>query len=230
MTIRYLKSAPLNEPAAQDALRARVSEMLREIETAGEAAALRYARELDGWEGDVALSPEEIATAEARLDPRVKADIAFAHGNIRRFAEAQRATLTDMEIEMAPGFVAGQKSIPVSAAGCYAPGGRFSHIASALMTITTAKAAGVGHVAACSPPRGPHGLADEMVFAMRLAGADAILRIGGVQAVASMAFGFFGLPPADVLAGPATPGWRRRSASFSGGSESTWWPGRRIRW
>lgn len=202
MTIRYLKSAPLNEPAAQDALRARVSEMLREIETAGEAAALRYARELDGWEGDVALSPEEIATAEARLDPRVKADIAFAHGNIRRFAEAQRATLTDMEIEMAPGFVAGQKSIPVSAAGCYAPGGRFSHIASALMTITTAKAAGVGHVAACSPPRGPHGLADEMVFAMRLAGADAILRIGGVQAVASMAFGFFGLPPADVLAGP----------------------------
>jgi sulfopropanediol 3-dehydrogenase len=197
-----LKSAAPPSQAATDAVPARVAAMLREIEAGGPDQALRHARELDGWQGDPVLPPPAIAAAGARLDPQVQADIAFAHANIRRFADAQRATLTDMEIEMAPGFRAGQRSIPVAAAGCYAPGGRFSHVASALMTVTTARAAGVGQVIACSPPRGPAGLADEMVFAMHLAGADRILCMGGVQAMASLAFGFFGLPRVDVLAGP----------------------------
>lgn len=202
VTIRRFKSAQPRSREQDEAIPRRVAEMLREIEAGGEARALSYARELDGWDGDPLLSPDEIAAAEMRLGEQARADIRFAHANIRRFAEAQRATLTDMRIEMAPGFVAGQRSIPVGAAGCYAPGGRFSHVASALMTVTTARAAGVGHVTACSPPRGAQGLADEMVFAMHLAGADRILRMGGVQAIASLAFGFFGLPPADVLAGP----------------------------
>ena len=201
MSVTYLKSAPPRPEAEVSAVPARVAEMLAEIEAGGEATALRYARELDGFDGPPLLEEAEIEAACARLDESVKADIRFAHANIRRFAEAQRASLSDMEIEMAPGFVAGQRSIPVGAAGCYAPGGRFSHIASALMTVTTAQAAGVGHVTACSPPRDGT-LSDEMIFAMRLAGADRILRMGGVQAVAAMAFGFFGLPGADVLAGP----------------------------
>lgn len=199
---RHLKTALPRRHEHDAAIAARVAGMLRDIEAGGEARALAHARELDGWEGAPLLSPAQVEAAAARVPAQARADIAFAHANIRRFAEAQRATLTDMEIEMAPGFRAGQRAIPVNAAGCYAPGGRYSHIASALMTVTTAKAAGVPHVTACSPPRGPGGLADEMVFAMHLAGADRILCMGGVQAVAAMALGLFGLPPADILAGP----------------------------
>ncbi len=202
MTVRRLKSATLRSAAQDDAVPMRVAAMLRDIEAGGPARALAYARELDGWQGEPLLPEAQIEAAASRLDAQVKADITFAQANIRRFAEAQRATLTDMAIEMAPGFWAGQRSIPVHAAGCYAPGGRFSHVASALMTVTTARAAGVRQVVACSPPRGPAGLADEMIFAMRLAGADQILCMGGVQAMASLAFGFFGLPRVDVLAGP----------------------------
>lgn len=202
MTVRYLKSAAPRSPREETSRRDRVTEMLLDIEEGGEETALRYARDLDNWTGDVVVGADEIAAAAARLDPAVRADIEFAHANIRKFAEAQRQTLHDMQIEMAPGFVAGQRSIPVLSAGCYAPGGRFSHVASALMTITTAKAAGVDFVAAASPPRGPAGIADEMAYAMHLAGAQTILRMGGVQAVAAMAFGLFGIPRADVLAGP----------------------------
>ncbi len=202
MTVRRLKSATPRSAAQDDAVPMRVAAMLRDIEAGGPTRALAYARELDGWQGDPLLPEAQIEAAASRLDPQVKADITFAQANIRRFAEAQRATLTDMAIEMAPGFWAGQRSIPVHAAGCYAPGGRFSHVASALMTVTTARAAGVRQVVACSPPRGPSGLSDEMIFAMRLAGADQILCMGGVQAMASLAFGFFGLPRVDVLAGP----------------------------
>ncbi|MYA87967.1 MAG: histidinol dehydrogenase, partial [Boseongicola sp. SB0662_bin_57] len=122
--------------------------------------------------------------------------------NVRRFAEAQKDTLQDMELEVVPGLVAGQKAIPVSAAGCYVPGGRYSHVASAIMTVTTAKVAGCGHVVAASPPRPDQGIAPAIVYAAHLAGADAILAMGGVQAVASMAFGLFGLPRASILVGP----------------------------
>ncbi len=202
MPARRLKSAQPPQ-RHQDAMVAeRVARMLEEIEAGGEARALAYARELDGWPGEPLLAAVRIEAAVRRLDAQAKADIGFAHANIRRFAEAQRATLTDMAIEMAPGFMAGQRSIPVQAAGCYAPGGRFSHVASALMTVTTARAAGVGHITACSPPRGAQGLSDEMIFAMHLAGANTILCMGGVQAIAAMAFGFFGLPRADILVGP----------------------------
>ena len=202
MSVRYLKSAEPRSYEQELSIRDRVTEMLREIELGGEAEALRLARGVDSWQGDVVVSEAEIEAATERLDPAVRADIDFAHANIRRFAEAQRATLTDMEIEMAPGFFAGQRSIPVLSAGCYAPGGRFSHVASALMTITTARAAGVDFIAAASPPRGAQGIADEMAYAMHLAGAHRILRMGGVQAVAAMAFGFFGIPRADILVGP----------------------------
>ncbi|CAG0911147.1 unnamed protein product, partial [Cyprideis torosa] len=128
--------------------------------------------------------------------------IQYAHDNIRRFAEAQRDSITEFETELRPGLYTGQRLLPVSCAGCYVPGGRYAHIASALMTITTARAAGVPHVIACAPPRGSSGIAPEVLYTMQLAGADTILTMGGVQACAAMAFGLFDTPPADILVGP----------------------------
>jgi sulfopropanediol 3-dehydrogenase len=121
---------------------------------------------------------------------------------VRRFAEIQKSTLTNVEMEIEPGFVAGQKAIPVDAAGCYVPGGRYSHIASAIMTVTTAKVAGCHSITACSPPRPGVGVAPAIIYAAHICGADNILAMGGVQGVAAMTFGLFGLPKANILVGP----------------------------
>jgi sulfopropanediol 3-dehydrogenase len=132
----------------------------------------------------------------------VKKDIIFAHDNVKRFAEAQLSTMQDVELEVVPGLIAGQKSIPVNTAGCYIPGGRYSHIASAIMTVTTAKVAGCQNIIACSPPRPGEGIAPAIIFAADQCGADTILAMGGVQGVAAMTFGLFGLPNANILVGP----------------------------
>jgi sulfopropanediol 3-dehydrogenase len=197
-----LKSAARAAEADRSDLRAAVEGLLAQIGQGGDAAVLRLARELDQWQGDIIVPPEARAAAAAQVPERLKADIRFAHTNIRRFAEAQRATITDCTIEILPGLLAGQKQIPVSSAGCYVPGGRYSHIASAIMTVTTAKVAGVPHIAACSPPRPGTGIPPAILYAMDLCGADVILNLGGVQAVAAMANGLFGLPRADILVGP----------------------------
>ena len=198
----YLKKATRLAETGQTDVRAAVEAMLAEIERDGDAAATRFARDLDKWAGAIVVSPETRAKAAAQVPEKLKDDIRFAHRNIRRFAEAQRATITDCTIEILPGLMAGQKQIPVSSAGCYVPGGRYSHIASAIMTITTARVAGVAHIAACSPPRPGVGIPPAILFAMDLCGADVILNLGGVQAVAAMANGLFGLPKADILVGP----------------------------
>ena len=114
----------------------------------------------------------------------------------------RRRPLRDFEVEIVPGLIAGQKAIPVDAAGCYVPGGRYSHIASAIMTVTTAKVAGCKHIIACSPPRPGVGVAPAIVYAAHICGADKILAMGGVQGVAAMTFGLFGLPKANILVGP----------------------------
>jgi sulfopropanediol 3-dehydrogenase len=183
-------------------LRDVVASMLREIEAGGEDTARAYAQKLDGWTGAMALSQADRAAAIARVPETLKDDIRFAYSNIRRFAEAQKATLTECEIEVMEGLMAGQKLIPVSSAGCYVPGGRYSHISSALMTVTTAKVAGVPHITAASPPRPNVGVPNAIVFALDLAGADVILNLGGVQGIAAMAHGLFGARPADILVGP----------------------------
>jgi sulfopropanediol 3-dehydrogenase len=198
----YLKKALRTAETDQNDVHDIVVKMLAEIEKGGEEIARKYARDLDNWSGDIIVTPEQRAAAVALVPQKLKADIQFAHANIKRFAEAQRATVTDCEIEILPGLVAGQKQIPMSAAGCYVPGGRYSHIASALMTITTAKVAGVPHIAACSPPRPGVGIPPAILYAMDLCGADVILSMGGVQGVAAMANGLFGLPKADILVGP----------------------------
>lgn len=111
-------------------------------------------------------------------------------------------TTGDVECEIVPGLIAGQKSIPIKSAGCYVPGGRYSHIASAIMTVTTAKVAGCNHITVCSPPRPEIGIAPAIIYAAHIAGADEILAMGGVQGVASMVFGLFGQPKADIIVGP----------------------------
>ena len=202
MSMIYLKKSTHTAESGQSDVRAAVEVMLDEIERDGDAAAIRFARDLDNWPHDIIESPETRGRAAAQVPEKLKADIRFAHRNIRLFAEAQRATITDCEIEILPGLVAGQKQIPVSSAGCYVPGGRYSHIASAIMTVTTAKVAGVPHISACSPPRPGVGIPPAILFAMDLCGADVILNLGGVQGVAAMANGLFGLPKADILVGP----------------------------
>jgi sulfopropanediol 3-dehydrogenase len=148
------------------------------------------------------ITAEEIAAATALVPEKLKEDIQFAHDNVKRFAEAQKATVSNIEYEIVPGLIAGQKAIPVDAAGCYVPGGRYSHIASAIMTVTTAKVAGCNHIAVASPPRPGVGVAPAIIYAAHICGADKIMAMGGVQGVAAMTFGLFGLPKANILVGP----------------------------
>lgn len=202
MTVEYLKKAEKTSATGEEDVREAVEAILHEIETGGDAAALRYAQKFDKWDGDIVVDADARAAAASALDQKTKDDINFSRDNVRRFAEAQLSTLTDTEIEVVPGLVAGQRQIPVQAAGCYAPGGRYSHVASAIMTVTTAKVAGVPHVTACSPPRPGIGINPAVLYALDVCGADTILNLGGVQGIAAMAFGLFGAPKARVLAGP----------------------------
>ncbi|MEQ8895661.1 MAG: histidinol dehydrogenase [Roseovarius sp.] len=202
MPITYLKKADPRPAVESTDIRDIVAIMLANIEREGEAAVRDYAKKLDGWTGDIVLTEAARHAACARVPEDIKTDIRFAQANIQRFAEAQKATMGECEVEVMPGLIAGQKQIPVSSAGCYVPGGRYSHIASALMTITTAKVAGVPHITAVSPTRPDIGIPDAIVFAMDLCGADLILNLGGVQGIAAMAKGLFGSKPADILVGP----------------------------
>ncbi|TGD67289.1 histidinol dehydrogenase [Tabrizicola sp. WMC-M-20] len=203
MTGTYFKTGTA-EGAQVAALSATVSAMLADLEVGGEATARRMARDLDGYDGDIAMSEQAISDACARVPQALKDDIAYAHENIARFAQAQRDSITETEVELRPGLTAGQRLIPVQAAGCYVPGGRYSHIASAMMTVTTARVAGVPHIAAVSPPRAGAvaGIPDAILYTLHHCGADRILALGGIQGIAAMAFGLFGLPRANILVGP----------------------------
>ena len=198
----YLNKATRSAESGQEDVRQKVQAILAEIETGGDEAARRYAAEFDKWDGEIVVSREQIAAAAEALPARLRDDICFAHDNIRRFAEAQKATIGECEVEIVPGFIAGQKQIPVATAGCYVPGGRYSHVASALMTVTTAKVAGVRHITACSPPRPGIGINPAILYTLNLCGADTVLNLGGIQGVAAMAYGLFGQPNADILVGP----------------------------
>ena len=198
----YLKKASLTSTSDASNVNEIVQGILTDIEKGGEEAAKKYAAKFDRYEGSVILTEEEVEAACAKVSDKLKADIQFSHDNVRRFAEAQKATMQDIEFEISPGLVAGQKAIPVNAAGCYIPGGRYAHIASAIMTVTTAKVAGCKHIAACSPPHPETGIAPAIVYAAKLCGADKIVAMGGVQGVASMTYGLFGLPEANILVGP----------------------------
>lgn len=202
MARTYLKKAPKTSKSDSASVHDTVRGILNDIEEGGEAAAKKYAAKFDNYDGALILNDEEIAAAAAKVPQKLKEDIAFAHENIKHFAEAQKASMQDFQMEVRPGLIEGQKTIPVRAAGCYVPGGRYSHIASAMMTVTTAKVAGVQHITACSPPQGADGVAPAIIYAAHLCGANKILSMGGVQGVAAMTFGLFDLPEADIIVGP----------------------------
>ncbi len=201
MAITYFKKANKTPQSNTDETRAIVSDMLAKIEAGGEEAALTYGRNLDGYTGDAIVSEEIITKAADAVSDQVKDDIKFALERVTKFAEAQKASIQEFETELSPGFWASQKLIPIETAGCYVPGGRYAHVASAIMSIATAKVAGVKHVVACSTPTkdGPN-LA--IIYAMNMCGADTILSMGGVQGIAAMAFGLFTSKPARILVGP----------------------------
>lgn len=198
----YLKKADKSPTTGEEDTRRIVQDMLAKIEDGGEETAREYAENLDKWTGDIIVTSEEIAEAGERLSQRARDDIQFAYDRVKKFAGAQLASMQEFETELSPGLIAGQKLIPVHTAGCYVPGGRYAHIASAIMSVTTAKVAGVKNVIACSPTRGSDGVHPSILYAAGLAGADTILALGGVQGIAAMAFGLFSGHPADVLVGP----------------------------
>ncbi|OQO93847.1 histidinol dehydrogenase [Saccharomonospora piscinae] len=200
---RLLKTAADRPPAQRDPEVAdRVSVMLSDIERDGMAAVLRYARELDGWQGgDVEISAAELARSGDELPRDVRAALELGAERTQAFALAQRAHLVDFETELAPGLVTGHRYVPVGRVGAYLPAGRFPLLASAFMTVGVAKAAGVPTVLACSPP-GPTGQAHPAVlYSAYLSGADRAYALGGVQALAAMAFGLLGERPVDMVVG-----------------------------
>lgn len=198
----YLKQA-LKQSADADANTASVvSEMLREIESGGEDTARAYAKKLDGWDGDIVVPEDWFADAEKSLAETVKDDLRFAHARVRDFALRQRDSQQEFETELFDGLVVGQRLIPVSTAGCYVPGGRYAHAASAIMSVCTAKTAGVENVVATSPAKGDERVNPAILYAMRLSGADTVLALGGVQGVAALAYGHFSGHAADIIVGP----------------------------
>ncbi len=200
--IEYLKRATKTAESESGTAQRVVAEMLSEIERRGEDAVRDYARSLDNWSGEIRVSPQEIERRVRDVPQTVKEDIAFATDQVRRFARAQRDSVRDFSVELLPGLVAGQKLVPVNVAGCYVPTGRYAHIASAYMSIATAKAAGVAAVVACSTPYRGEGIHPYVLYAMTVAGADVVMTLGGVQAVAALAFGLFSGKPADIIVGP----------------------------
>ncbi len=202
MSIQYLKRAAKSPETETATARAVAEQMLAEIARKGEQAVRDYAAKLDHWTGPIVMTAEEIERRIRDIPGAVKHDIEFAAERVRRFAQAQRESIREFTIEMQPGLTAGQRLIPVNVAGCYVPTGRYAHIASAYMAIATAKAAGVPFVVASSTPYRGEGIHPQVLYAMKVAGADTILTLGGVQAIAAMAFGLFTGKPADIIVGP----------------------------
>ena len=202
MAIDYLKNAGKTPETESAGAQKVVAEMLAEIEQRGEQAVRDFAAKLDQWTGEIVVSPAEIERRTRDIPVTVKQDIEFATAQVRRFALAQRESAQEFSLEVHPGLIAGQRLIPVNVAGCYVPAGRYAHIASAYMAIATAKAAGVATVVACSTPFRGEGIHPHVLYAMQVAGADIIMTLGGVQAIAALAFGLFSGRPADIIVGP----------------------------
>ncbi len=202
--IRRLKSGiPVSERNETDAkTRATVEAILADIDERGEPAVRALSQQFDQWSPpSFLLTPEQIEDAIAQVSPRDLDDIRFAQKQVRGFAEAQRAALRDIEVETLPGVFLGHRNVPVNSVGCYIPAGKFPMVASAHMSVLTAKVAGVKRIVAAAPPY-KGGAHPAIVAAMHMAGADEILVLGGVQAIGAMALGFGDFAPVDMLVGP----------------------------
>jgi sulfopropanediol 3-dehydrogenase len=202
MAVTYLKRAAKTPASETETARKVVADMLAEIGRRGEDAAREYALKLDRWSGDIVMSPQEIERQTREIPAPIRQDIEWATARVRDFAHAQRESIRDFQVELVPGLIAGQRLVPCNVAGCYVPTGRYAHIASAYMSIATAKAAGVRTVVACSAPFQGTGIHPHVLYAMQVAGADIVLTLGGVQAIAALAHGLFTGKPADIVVGP----------------------------
>ena len=203
MTIKYLKKSP-KQPSTDDVkTREIVQKLLSELEKSREEGCKELTKKFDKYDGDILISKEKVNQISDTLDQKTKDDIKFSYDRVKKFAEAQLKNYgQDFEVELSKGLYAGQKLIPVNTAGCYIPGGRYAHIASAVMSVTTAKVAGVKNIIACSPPKEGVGANPSVIYTANLCGADKILNLGGVPAIAAMTYGMFGNEPADMLVGP----------------------------
>ena len=203
MAIQYLKKSPKTSSTDDTKTREIVENILKDIEKTKEEGCKELSKKFDKFEGDVIVSKEKIEEIKKSLDQKTKDDVQFSHERVRKFAEAQLKNYgQDFEVELSEGLYAGQKLIPVNTAGCYVPAGRYAHIASAVMSVTTAKVAGVKNILVCSSPKPGVGVHPTIVYTADLCGADVIMNLGGVQAIAAMTNGLFGNAPADILVGP----------------------------
>ena len=203
MPIQYLKKSPKTSSTDDTKTREIVENILKDIEKNKEEGCIELTKKFDKYEGDIIVSKERIEEIKKKLDQKTKDDVQFSHERVRKFAEAQLKNYgQDFEVELSKGLYAGQKLIPINTAGCYVPAGRYAHIASAVMSVTTAKVAGVKNIIVCSSPKPEIGVHPTIVYTADLCGADLILNLGGVQAIAAMTNGLFGSAPADILVGP----------------------------
>ncbi|WP_237560860.1 histidinol dehydrogenase [Elioraea sp. Yellowstone] len=203
MARSYLKRAEPRMPADRRALEDRVREILDDIAANRDDAVRRYARQFDRWEnGTFRVSDDAIRAVERALPETFKEDFAYAHAKVTGFARAQRESMQEFQTEIEPGITLGQKLIPVAKVGCYIPGGKYPLISAAIMSVATAKVAGVGHIIGAAPPRDAEGIYPQTLYALHRSGADEIYCIGGVQALASMAYGCVGMTPRDLITGP----------------------------
>ena len=203
MSIKYLKKSPKTSSTDDLKTRAIVQNLLNDLEKSREEGCKELTKKFDNYEGDILVSKSKIEEISKKLSQKNKDDIKFSYDRVRKFAEAQLKNYgQDFEVELSKGLYAGQKLVPVNTAGCYIPGGRYAHIASAVMSVTTAKVAGVKNIIACSPPKENIGAHPAIVYTANLCGADVILNLGGVPAIAAMTYGMFGNSEADILVGP----------------------------
>ena len=203
MAITYIKKAEKTAFTGEDETRTKVSSILKDLEKTKDQGVKDILKKFDNYEGDIIVSKEKIEEINKTLDQKIKDDIQFSHERVRKFAEHQLENLgKDSEVELSPGLIAGQKLIPVNTVGCYVPGGRYNNIASAIMSVTTAKVAGVKNVIATSPPKDSNGANPIIIYTANLCGADVIMNIGGIGAIGALAYGCFGNPEVDMIVGP----------------------------
>ena len=213
--MRFIKQATKSAEDNSKEARIIVEQMLENIRTNREDAVRDLAKKLDNWDQEFVLSDEKRKKLIASVPESVKRDLEFAHKQVSGFAKAQRDSLKEFETESLPGLVLGQRVIPMEVAGCYVPGGRFAHACSVIMSVATAKAAGVPFIVSATPPRGDS-IDAATCYAMHISGADIILEMGGVQAIATMAYGLFTGRPANILVGPGNAYVAEAKALLSG--------------
>jgi len=201
----YLKRAAAQAGTRNAEVEATVRSMIADVAEHRDDAVRKYARDLDKWTGEFRVPQSRIDEVSRALPTTFKEDVAYCHKQVTDFAKRQKESLQAFEVELQPGVLLGQKLIPISTAGCYIPGGKYPLISAAIMSVGTAKTAGVERIVAAAPPRGPDGIYPQTLYTLSYSGADEIYCLGGVQAMAAMAYGCVGMPPVDLITGPGNP-------------------------